>query len=109
MKTYKITEYASGWTNGSGWSYEMDELGSEILTDRQYDAIKDGEEPDWYELAGFRRMDYEDVARRIDGNTDVQYTVITEDITDPENPAIAAKFERWESDIAQDYIKRYKD
>ena len=101
---------AGEWINGSGWSYD----GSTVDVNEVDTPDLDTNDIDWYETTGISAMDLEDIQKKADADLkDIRWKIATYDADEYEECGDAAtelaRVEKWESEIASEYLKMYAE
>lgn len=110
LKRYEAVTYASEWVDGSGWSCENSIVEAVAMTEEEH-LTNSRSGIDWSAL--IEGCDPDEIRRMADDNgEDVKYTVTVYDTTygDSEDDAVEVSGEeRWQSDIAKQYIADHPD
>lgn len=101
---------AGEWVNGSGWSYD-----DSIVDVNEVDTPDlDTDDIDWYETTGIGAMDFEDIQKKADADSkDIRWKIAIYNADEYEECGDAAtelaSVEKWESEIASEYLKMYAE
>lgn len=98
------------WVNGSGWSYDD----STVDVNEVDTPNLDTNDIDWYETTGISAMDLEDIQEKADADSkDIRWKIAiydADEYNDPDgNPEELASVEKWESEIASEYLEMYAE
>lgn len=99
---------AGEWVNGSGWSYDSTVDANEVDTPNL-----DTNDIDWYQITGISAMDFEDIQKKADADLkDIRWKIAIYNAAEYEECGDAAELasvEKWESEIASEYLEMYAE
>ncbi len=100
---------ADEWVNGSGWS-----CGSTVDVNEVDTPELNSHDIDWYLITGISAMDFEDIQKKADADLkDIRWRIEIYDAAeynDPDgNPEEIASVEKWESEIASEYLEMFAE